>query len=68
MRPTPDINQAVYQQNAQRWHKQRAADLGERAWLDQLALPSNRGSWIWAVAAASRWRITSWPGRHISGR
>ena len=40
MRPTPDINQAVYQQNAQRWHKQRAADLGERAWLDQLALPS----------------------------
>ena len=39
MRLTPDINQAVYQQNAQSWHKQRAADLGERAWLDQLALP-----------------------------
>ena len=40
MRLTPDVNQAVYQQNAQRWHKKRAADLGERAWLDQLALPS----------------------------
>ena len=40
MRLTPDINQAVYQQNAQGWHKQRAADLGERAWLDQLALPA----------------------------
>ena len=41
MRLTPDINQAVYQQNAQKWHRQRAADLGERAWLDLLALPAH---------------------------
>ena len=43
MRLTPEINQAVYQQNAQSWHKQRAADLGERGWLDRLELtPESR--------------------------
>ena len=39
MRLTPEINQAVYQRNAQGWHQQRAADLGERGWLDRLELP-----------------------------
>ena len=41
MRLTPDTNQTVYQRNAQKWHRQRAVDLGERAWLDQLALPDH---------------------------
>ena len=43
MRLTPEINQAVYQQNGQSWHQQRAADLGERGWLDRLELtPESR--------------------------